>query len=69
MVPVPMTPDDALDTLPINAVSFQLLSHSLLDYYFPASVGETFHDAGSEVLVVFADAEVEEEGARGGVFD
>jgi hypothetical protein len=61
VIPMPMTPDNALNTLHINSISFQLLSHSLLDNYFSSSNFDALRDARSEVLVVFSDAKVRRE--------
>lgn len=69
MVPVPVRPDDCFDALPINAISFQLLSYALFDGYGPAAGGDSVDDSLGVVFVIFADAEVEKERAAGGVLN
>jgi hypothetical protein len=69
MIPMPMAPDNPLDTLPIDTVSFQLLSYSLLDHHFPTPIFEALDNSGSEILMIFSDAEVEEEVPGGRVLD
>ncbi len=69
MIPMPMTPHHALNTLPINSISFQLLSHSLFHIDLPVSVLDAIYDAGSEILVVFSNTEIEEQVSARGVLD
>jgi len=47
MIPMPMAPDNPLDTLPIDTIGFQLLSYSMLDHHFPTPIFEALDDSWS----------------------
>lgn len=61
MIPMPMTPYDGFNILPVNTICFQLFPTALLHSNIPISVLDSVDDLRREVLVIFSNAEVKEE--------
>lgn len=69
MIPMPMTPDDALNITSLDPILFQLFTDTLFDGCGPAALFDAVLDCGCETSDVFADAKVEEQFSTRWVFN